>query len=145
MNFSFFCLVCNKKGNEKKKCFLFLIFLCPYKCERCIKIMDKWTLIFFKPLVPSNLPKFGRLQIYGPRETVSTILFSSMLTKQGKRLNFLSFLFSSSFIQCFQIHCKIGLQTKKILQKHCRDDQNTWHSLPLGIWAKKMILKLCSR
>ena len=41
MNFSFICLACNKKGHEKKICISLL--LCPYKCERCIKIMNKYV------------------------------------------------------------------------------------------------------
>ena len=41
----FLYLVCNKKGNEIKNMFLFLL-LCPYKCERCIKIMDKYAISY---------------------------------------------------------------------------------------------------
>ena len=43
MNFSFLCLVCNKKRNEKKKKKYILLLLCPYKCEWCIKFMDKYV------------------------------------------------------------------------------------------------------
>ena len=46
MNFSFLCLVCNKKRNEKKNIYIYiyiLLLLCPYKCERCIKFMDKYV------------------------------------------------------------------------------------------------------
>ena len=41
----FLCLVCNRKENEKKM-FLFLL-LCPYKCERCIKIIDKYVISYY--------------------------------------------------------------------------------------------------
>ena len=119
MNFYFLCLVCNKKGNEKKICFFFLFFyilLCPYKCEGCIKIMGKyvtsyhimlfmWVIIFLKPLSPFKFAQIGWIANMWPREAVSALLLSSMLTKWRKRLYFLSFLFSSSLFQRFQTHC----------------------------------------
>ena len=46
VNFSFLCLVCNKKEMKRKKKNIYiyiLLLLCPYKCERCIKFMDKYV------------------------------------------------------------------------------------------------------
>ena len=101
MHFSFFCLICNKKGNQKK-IYVFSL-LCPYKCEKCIKVMGKYVnlcylcgLIFFwNHCIPSNLPKLGGLQICELKGNGFCLFFSSMVTKLRKRLHFLSFLFSS--------------------------------------------------
>ena len=68
MHFSFFCLICNKKGNQKK-IYVFSL-LCPYKCEKCIKVMGKyvnlcyimlfmWAHFFLEPLYPFKSAQIG--------------------------------------------------------------------------------------
>ena len=79
MHFSFLSLICKKIGNQKK--IYVSLLLCPYKCERCIKVMGKyvtlcyimlfmWVHIFFfflNHFIPSNIPKLGGLQICEPK------------------------------------------------------------------------------
>ena len=116
MHFSFLCLICNKKGNQKK-IYVFFLLLCPYKCERFIKFMGKyvtlcyimlfiWALFFFFffwTIVSLQIcPNWVDCKSVSPREMVSALLFSSMITKLRKRLPFWSFLFSSSLLHLWE-------------------------------------------
>ena len=71
--FFFHCLDCNE-GENKKRIYIFFILLYPYKCERYMKIMNKyitlyhiilctWVLLFKNHSPPSITPNLSRLQI----------------------------------------------------------------------------------
>ena len=112
MHFSFLCLICNKKGNQKK-IYVFFLLLCPYKCERFIKFMGKyvtlcyimlfiWALFFFvffwNHCIPSNLPKLGGLQICEPKGNgfCPFIFFHDNQTKEKTTFLIISLFFLSS-------------------------------------------------
>ena len=110
MHFSFLSLICKKIGNQKK--IYVSLLLCPYKCERCIKVMGKYVTLcyimlfmwvhfffFFWTILSLQIyPNWVDCKSVSPREMVSAFLFSSMVTKLRKRLPFWSFLFSSSLL-----------------------------------------------
>ena len=71
--FFFHCLDCNE-GENKKRIYIFFILLYPYKCERYMKIMNRyitlyhiilctWVLLFKNHSPPSITPNLSRLQI----------------------------------------------------------------------------------
>lgn len=99
----FICLVCARKGNEKKNVFFFF-----FKCERWKKVMGKYVIsshsmlfmsapfIFKNHCFPSNTSKLGELQNFGPkRNSFYHFLFFHVTKQMNHYLS--SYLFSLLF------------------------------------------------
>lgn len=113
-----------EKGERKKNntfCFplkknnICFLLLYPYKCERYIKVINKYVtschimLFTWDPFkknhyLPSNLPKLGGLQIFRLKRNGFCLFIFFHGSQIEERLSFFSFLFSSFLIQHFETY-----------------------------------------